>query len=373
VLFLIRSLNRGGAERQLIDLASALDQKHFEVALATFYDVGELRCELEKIAGVKLYSLHKKGRWDIHWLPRLCALVRAFQPKIIVGYLSTGNWASLLGGKVAGSKVVWAIRGSDNRESGYYTWFDQANFHLARLLSRFADLVIFNSSAGKQYYLQEGYAPSRTIVIPNGIDTDYFVRRVGSALLLRRRWEVPARAPLIGLVARLDPVKDHLTFLRAASLLLQKRPEVYFACVGFGPTSYAHELNSLARDLGIQRRVRWAGSVDDMPAVYSALDINTLCTPRGEGFPNTIAEAMSCGSPCVVTPAGDSACIVGDTGVVVRARCPEELAAAWDGILALTDENKARLRTEARNQILNNFPKELMIRRMEQALLSVGV
>jgi hypothetical protein len=166
VLFLIRSLNRGGAERQLIDLASALDQKHFEVALATFYDVGELRCELEKMAGVKLYSLHKKGRWDIHWLPRLCALVRAFQPKIIVGYLSTGNWASLLGGKVAGSKVVWAIRGSDNRESGYYTWFDQANFHLARLLSRFADLVIFNSSAGKQYYLQEGYAPSRTIVIP---------------------------------------------------------------------------------------------------------------------------------------------------------------------------------------------------------------
>jgi glycosyltransferase involved in cell wall biosynthesis len=208
-------------------------------------------------------------------------------------------------------------------------------------------------------------------VIPNGIDTAYFSYRAEAASQLRRQWKIPATAPLIGLVARLDPVKDHWTFLVAASMLLRHRPEVHFVCVGSGLSEYAQKLESFASELGIQEHVHWTGTMNDMPAVYSALDLNTLCTAFGEGFPNSVAEAMSCGIPCVVTPAGDSARIVGETGLVVDARSAEGLAKAWRQLLELSTEERTALKNNARERIVSNFPIELMIRRTEQALISV--
>jgi glycosyltransferase involved in cell wall biosynthesis len=105
--------------------------------------------------------------------------------------------------------------------------------------------------------------------------------------------------------------------------------------------------------------------------VYSAFDIASLCTPFGEGFPNTVGEAMACGAPCVVTPAGDSALIVDDTGMVVKAGSPEELAAGWKRMLALSDSELAGLKERARVRIRDRYRKELMVASTEQALLSL--
>lgn len=369
VLLLIRSMHRGGAERQIVELLSALDQTRFDVGLVTFYDGGELRPAIERIGGIKLYAMSDRPRRDFRWVPRLANLARKLKPDIVLGYLSTGNWGSVLAAKLAGSKTVWAIRGSNNRELGHYTPVAHASFHLARMLSRFADLVIFNSHAGRDYYLEQGYAPARSMVIPNGIDTGYFKPRPQAGLDSRAQWGIPSDAPLIGMVARLDPVKDHPTFLRAASRLLRDFPAVRFVCVGSGPPAYTAHLKRLAGDLGLDGRVGWTGELEDMPAVYSALDIASLCTPFGEGFPNTVGEAMACGAPCVVTPAGDSALIVDDTGMVVKAGNPEELAAGWKRMLALSESERARSRDCARMRIWNRYRKELMVERTERALL----
>lgn len=78
LFFLIRSLERGGAERQLVELVKGLDQQRFAIIVCTFYDGGTLRPELEQIAGIKVLSLHKKGRWDL--LPFLRRLWQAVWP-----------------------------------------------------------------------------------------------------------------------------------------------------------------------------------------------------------------------------------------------------------------------------------------------------
>src|SRR5436305_9702289 len=99
IFFLIRSLNYGGAERQLIELAKGLDKTRFAVTLATFYDGGALRPEIEGIEGVTVLSLRKKGRWDVMpFLWRLARAVRAARPQIVHGYMSVANELGILAG-----------------------------------------------------------------------------------------------------------------------------------------------------------------------------------------------------------------------------------------------------------------------------------
>src|SRR5438128_1272138 len=114
LLFLIRSLDRGGAQRQLVELAKGLDKTRFEVTVATFYDGGALRGEIEGADGVAVLSLHKKGRWDL--LPfvwRLLQTVRRVRPQVIHGYMGVANELSLLVGRLVGALVVWGLRASD--------------------------------------------------------------------------------------------------------------------------------------------------------------------------------------------------------------------------------------------------------------------
>ena len=162
-------------------------------------------------------------------------------------------------------------------------------------------------------------------VIPNGIDTSRFREMPGSGARLRALWGVRDDQILIGLVGRLDYMKDHPTFLRAAAKLTHHNDSVRFVCVGGGPISYAAQLKDLSSELGLHDRIVWAGDQDDMPSVYSALDL-LVSSSSGEGFSNVIGEAMACGVPCVVTDVGDSALIVGETGtgrirLLRRRRC----------------------------------------------------
>src|SRR5712692_4540998 len=111
------------------------------------------------------------------------------------------------------------------------------------------------------------------IVIPNGIDTELFRPDKERGLRVRTGWGITENQKLIGIVARLDPMKDHRSFLKAASLLAGERADVRFVCVGDGPDDYRQELRALGQQLGLTDKIKWAERRDDMPAVYNALDI----------------------------------------------------------------------------------------------------
>ncbi len=222
--------------------------------------------------------------------------------------------------------------------------------------------------AGKRHAVSNGFSEDKIVVIPNGIDTDYFRPDSEGRRQVRAEWEIGEHEMLVGLVGRLDPMKDHPVFLEAASHIARVRRDVRFVCVGGGPAGYAAALKQRAAALGLTNQLMWVGARDDMPAVYSALDIASSSSSFGEGFSNTIAEAMACGVPCVVTDVGDSALIVGDAGSVVAPRDQSALAAAIGRLADLPPEERRILGEACRARVVSEFGIDRLMQRTEQAL-----
>jgi glycosyltransferase involved in cell wall biosynthesis len=358
VAFLIRRLDRGGAERQLIELARGLNKNKFHVSILTFYGGGGLISEITAESRINVVSLDRSGPWDIvGFLGRLIRTVRRLSPHIVHGYMSGANELSVIAGRACGARVVWGLRASDMVSPTIGTrWL----FHAGALLSCQADRIISNSQCGRSFHAAEGYCDERITVIPNGIDTQLFSISPEWREGVRQEWRVGDEVILIGRAARLDPMKDYPSFLRAAARVSLVRPDVKFACIGDG-TDCA-ELHQIAEAEGIADRVIWTGGRSDMPGVYNALDICVSSSDSREGFPNAVAESMACGTPCVATDVGDSALLMGDAGVIVPARDPEAIA---DGILRLISNRRQYPRERVRRRITDNFSSERLVARTE--------
>ena len=367
VVFLIRSLDIGGAQRQLIELATGLQRANWRVKVLVFYGGGELEADLLE-RGVRVQALGKGGRWDVvRFSYRLLRSLRRERPDVLHGYLDTPNLlGTVMKPFVPRMRVVWGVRAS-NMDLDHYDWLARLSFKLGCWLSRYADLVICNSAAGQQVHAAHGYPSKRIVVIPNGIDSERFKPDLGARTEMRRRWAVGDEDVLVGLIARLDPMKDHETFLRAAAAVMSDRPHVRFVCVGDGPQPYREKLRRLGSDLGLDNRLTWAGPRTDMPKVYNALDLAVLSSRWGEGFPNVVAEAMATGVPCVVTDVGDARYVVGDTGWVCAPHDPAELARALTVATASRPDLAAagqralrRVKTEFSNERLTNATLQKM-------------
>ncbi|MBD2577198.1 glycosyltransferase [Oscillatoria sp. FACHB-1406] len=370
LVFLLRSLNIGGAERQLINLAKSLPLNDFDVTVVEFYSGGELEQEIIE-SEVKLVSLNKLGRWDVvGFFYRLFQCLKQIKPDILHGYLGVPNiCTACLKPLFISTRIVWGVRAS-NVDFNHYNWLSDLVFKLECLLSRYADLIIVNSNAGHKYHRKHGFPKEKMTVIPNGIDTEKFKPDRIARQRIRAEWGLTNEITLIGLVGRLDPMKDHPNFLKAAALLLQSRSDVKFVCVGSGEDNYTKELYHLASTLNIEQQVIWAGKREDMVAVYNAIDILASSSSCGEGFPNVIGEAMACGVPCIVTDVGDSAWIVGDTGIVVPAKNPESLKIAMEKLIG-SDRNNIYKQEEIRQRIIENFSLLNLVTKTKSVLLNL--
>jgi glycosyltransferase involved in cell wall biosynthesis len=364
VLFLTQNLERGGSQRQLVTLARGLSRRGHAVTVGVFYSGGPLIHELEA-DGVRIVWLDKRDRWDLPaFFARLVRLVRRERPLVIHGYLDVPNLLALLLRPLApGSRIVWGVR------SAYVDWsrFDRltrAAFAVGCRLSRFADLIILNSFAGVVHHRALGYPKDRMVVVPNGIDTDAFAPNDVKRRRVRREWGISEAELLVGLVARLDPLKGHDTFIHAAARVAGRDPRVRFVCVGDGVPSFAAELQALAEREGVSQRLAWVTGRADMDSVYNALDL-AVSTSIGEGFSNVIGESLATGVPCVVTDTGDSAVIVGDPALVVPPGDADALAAAIERVLArLTPAMKQRCRA----RVVEQFSVQRLVERTAEVL-----
>jgi glycosyltransferase involved in cell wall biosynthesis len=268
--------------------------------------------------------------------------------------MSGANEMSLIAGRACGARVVWGLRHSDItivRQTLVDRWMS----HAGALLSRQSDRIIANSQMGRSFHIAGGYCEARITVIPNGIDTETFSILPRQREAVRREWNVASDQILIGRAARLDPLKDYPSFLRAAAIVSRRHPGAKFACIGDGTD--CEQLRQMALEVGIGHRMIWAGGRADMSAVYNALDI-CVSSSLSEGFPNAVAEPMACGTPCVVTDVGDSAVVVGTAGVIVPAGDPAALA---DGLGEVIANWQQYPRERVRRQIMDNFSLERLV------------
>jgi glycosyltransferase involved in cell wall biosynthesis len=371
VLLSIPSLMPGGAERQLVALAAGLSARGNEVLVVALDQGGPLAKDL---GGAKLVVLDKRGRWDnLRVALGLARLLRSFQARTHYAFLSTPCVLGALIKPLAPSaRLIMGLRGMavDHGVSGQGHAGSLLHLLEARL-SPLADLVIANSHAGRRDALARGFKVDKTVVVPNGIDTARCQPDRALGLPLREAWDIRPGETLIGHVARLDPLKDHQSFLRAAALLHTRRPGLRFVCVGDGPEAYAAKLRNLAEGLGLGERLVWAGVRSDMPEVFNALDLVSLSS-SSEGFPNVLCEAMACGVPCVATEAGDSQLILAQTGEVAPIGDPVALAQGMERCLDRLDREGEALRSACRDRIVAHFSLERMVEATEALLTAVA-
>jgi len=365
LVLLTRALGYGGAERQLVALAAGLHRRGHRILVLTFYAGGPLERDLVA-AGVPVEALGKRHRWDlVSPMLRAVRILRRIRPDLLHGYLVDANVLStLLRRVIPRAHLVWGVRASA-LDFAAYPRLAGTLFRVSRRLARRADLIIANSRSGARDHIIAGYPESRVTVIPNGIDTERFRPDSRARERMRRAWGIGGHERVIGLVGRLDPMKGHATFLQAAARFLSMCPGTRFVCVGDGPAVMKARLGAATRECGLADRVLWLLPEPDAAAVYNGLDLLTSASLFGEGFSNVIGEAMACGVRCVVTDVGDSAWVVGETGLVVPPGDPGALAEAWARALSIRDDPS---HPDPRSRVQREFNLDRLIRRTEEAL-----
>ncbi|WP_374012387.1 glycosyltransferase [Pseudoxanthomonas koreensis] len=365
ILFLIRAMGRGGAERQLSLLARTLHRRGVRVVVAVFYRGGPLAQELHD-SGVELLDLKKPGRWsNFGVLIQLAAYVRRNKPRVLHSYMSTQNVLALLLRpwlKLQRCRVVCGIRTSLPNAWNYSKVAGIVDVLQSRLLP-FADRVICNSQAALAN-LRTHIADGRGLVVPNGIEHERFNFNQGIRIDQREAWSATEDEVLLGLVGRLDPRKNHTLLVDALRLAGDQMRNVRLVFVGDGPTSQRAKIEAHANATSMSSRILWAGPSDDLAAVYSALDMFCLCSVV-EGFPNVLAEAMCAGLPCVTTDVGDAAEVVGDCGWVVPSGDAQALANA---LIQAHDALPSWDRERPRRRVVENFSVDRLADRTLAAL-----
>jgi glycosyltransferase involved in cell wall biosynthesis len=366
VLHLISTLDVGGAEVNLLRLASSMDRDAFENHVVCMTRPGAIGRSLET-AGIPVSSLNmQKGRPDLRSVLRLRFMASLMRPDVIQCWMYHANLLGLAFMKP--SRTLWNIRCSDMDLSAYgplYRFTVKAGARLSGL----PKAIVTNSLTGRDVHIRLGYSPRGWVLIPNGFDTEVFKPDAGARLQARAELGIPEGSLVVGIVARLDPMKDLETFFRAVDLQLTKSPSAHVVVAGRGLSPGEPFLNSLIRDEHAPR-VHLLGERHDIPRVLSAFDI-ALSSSQSEGLPNAVGEAMSTGIPCVVTDAGDSAALVGDSGIVVPKGDPEALAAAWERLADAGEDYRKSLGEQARSRITGHYSLQAMVARYQSLYTSL--
>lgn len=370
VVHVITGLGNGGAEAVLYRLV--MSDSVFEHRVISLTDAGKYGSLLES-AGVPVVCLGMpRGRVTLRGLWRLWQTLRREKPDIVQTWM---YHADLLGGFVARfagiRRVFWGI---------HHTTLDpQASSRsaiivakvCARLSRWIPERIVCCAEESRLVHAALGYRESKMVVISNGYDLGQFRMDTAARARMRAELGVADNMPLLGTVARFDAQKDHKNLLDAlARLVGSAGREVRCALIGTGLTTDNAQLIAWITERGLEGKMLLLGSRNDVPALMNALDVHALSSAFGEAFPNVLAEAMACGTPCVTTNVGDAARIVGDTGWVVPARNSGELADALEMALrARAQEPHAWLDRQraCRARIEANFSIEAMVQRYHKA------
>jgi glycosyltransferase involved in cell wall biosynthesis len=344
VLHVISGLGMGGAERMLTRVALR-DAKHglARPIVVSLTDEGYFSRKLREF-GIELYclGLDNPTRFAVGVF-RLVSLMRRTRPDCVMTWLYHADFLGTVAAVVSGistDRVVWNLRCSNMELS-------LGSRYLVSMLARLSPLpfgVAANSLAGREAHEAMGYHPRRWFSLPNGLEIDEWGPGVVERKEIRSELDLPQAAPVVGMIGRYDPQKDHANFLAAAKLVVERHPQARFVLVG--------------RDIDKLPRASWLlllGERDDVPRVMRALDIFVLSSSYGEGSSNVVAEAMASELPCVVTDVGDSAAMIGDTGLVVPPRDPEALATAIEALIAESPATRAERGRRARALIRQTY------------------
>jgi glycosyltransferase involved in cell wall biosynthesis len=375
VTHLITCLEPGGAENMLYRVLERTDRVRFTPNVISMMGKGTLGIRMERELGIPVRALGiRRGIPNPAALVRLSGWLKADRPSVLATWMYHANFLGSLAAKLAGGvPVVWGLHHSrldPGLEKRRTIWIARACGWLSH---RAASQIICCSQSTLREHLRMDYDARKLEVIPNGFDLRSFAPDPDARGAVRQSLGIAGDAPMIILAARFHPQKDHRNFAAAAARVKQRFPDVRFLLCGDGVDPANTLLAGWLAEAGIAGRTTLLGKRNDVARLMAASDAACLSSVDGEAFPLVIGEAMACGVPCVVTDVGDSAFVVGDTGVVVPPQDPEALAEGLASVLALPEAARLALGARARRRILDHFELSHVVRLYETVYLRAAM
>lgn len=306
VLHITSGLGAGGAERSLLQLVNASEPPGSQ-PVATHMRVASLTtaAALAPQFSCPPVVFDLKGE-RFGALSRLLTFTRRFKPDVIQGWMYHGNLAASYLGWRMGAPVIWSIRHSLARpeaEAAGLRWV----VRLGRMACYQPKRVVYNSFSGWRTHAHFGYGPKPSMIIPNGVDINYFSTSANSLAppIESAACAVPTSEPVIGCVARFHPMKGLKTLLTAHASL-QSTTACQLVLAGEGMDEHNSELTTMIDQVGCADKTTRLGFVSDMRNLYRQFSVLVLPSLFGEGTPNAVLEAMAAGIPAIATRVGDA-------------------------------------------------------------------
>ncbi len=304
--------------------------------------------------GIPVHALEmRRGRPHPRAFASLLRLLGNDRPDVVQTWMYHADLMGGMAAKMLRIPVVWGVRHDGiRREDKPLTRF---TVRLCALLSRWIpEKVVFNSESALRSHRNLGYAAGRLVVVPNGFDLSRFRPDPEARKSVRQELGIGEDAPLVGLLARYHPHKDHATFMAAAGQIRRRCDRVQFVLCGDGIEWNNSELVAAIDREGVRGTVHLLGRREDPERVMAALDLCCLSSTT-ESFANVLGEAMACGVPCVSTDCGDSRSIIGETGRVVPVRDAGAFADAVVDLIELDPHERQALGAAARSRVKSSY------------------
>jgi glycosyltransferase involved in cell wall biosynthesis len=352
----VNNLDMGGLERMVLDLAQCSRADGHETVIYCLTHPGRLAAEAERL-GIKVHAFEKPGGPSPGIVLKIARQLRIDRPDVLHSHNHLVHHYGVVAGRLAGVPVIVNTRHGSERTMGssptgsFVTTdpVDRRSDLIYRATLPFVDSVVLISEATRRFYVDHrGVPASKTRVILNGAHLEKFLASPAN----------PGGAPprvRYGTAARLVPVKDHYTLLRAFAIVSREIPHAELAIAGDGPLR--EELEAFTKKLNLTGRVTFTGALPDTPKFLSDLDIFVLSS-LSEGMPISLLEAMAAGLPIVSTRAGgiDEVAIEGQNAFFAEPADVEGLAHAMIEMGRRSD--LAQMGALGREKVKNGFRSE---------------
>lgn len=363
IIHIITGLNKGGAEKIMCDLAIENSKKGMDVYVVSLMGKG-FWGEFLTSKGINLTTLDMpRGGITLKGLKNLYLLIKKIQPDVVQNWMYHAN---LIGGsiaKLAGvHSIFWGIHHA-NFDKKHNSRKTLAIIKISALLSRWIPTKIICCSVNSTHlHISSGFDSKKFASIANGYSTNAFKPNKKDRIRIHEELNIPGNRFLIGMVARYDPQKDHENLFKCIQIL--KKTNNNFICLlaGQGMSPENGELISSINSYGIMESIKLLGPRNDIKDVMNALDLHILSS-LGEAFPNVLAEAMLCETPCLTTDVGDARLIVGSHGWVVPSKDSCALSSAVLEAFSMSHDQPEqwdKLKKQCREHIIANFSLEKM-------------
>ena len=315
IVHIISGLQVGGAERSLFNICNSSLNDSFKQYVICLGNRGYYSQKIEEI-GLEIYHINFSSWHFFKSLIKFITVLKKISPNIIQGWMNHGNFASILALLILNFKpiIYWNIRQSfyKNKNDLFYTKF---LFLFNIVFSRIPKKIIINSNISKIQLQNFGFHVDSFKFIPNGFDSNYWVRDLSFRKLKRENLGIKNLDFVIGYVGRYHSMKNIILLLKAFEIISINLPNTKLVIIGQKENDF-NKFEKQIFDRIPKNQIILLNQMYDVNKYYSLFDLFILCSVS-EGFPNVLGEAMSCELCCISTNVGEASALLQDVGLII--------------------------------------------------------